>query len=228
MKIATFNVDWFRKNRLKIEEVFEKQKFDFLILTECVNNYKPKNYKYFYATKPIPKDKNFENLDYRFVDKDTYVRTAIYSNYKSLQQFNLVNNFTSICHKFETEIGEIVIYATIIGTWFTRSDYKKEFDNCKTDCLKIKKENDNLIIVGDLNTSFNGTNDVVLSNNTKNNIIDLCSSLKSDIITKKFEQNIDHIIIPENFSITNNINTNLIKGLEHLSKDHVGVFVEIK
>lgn len=158
MKVATFNIDWAKKNKnhyLKIESDLKKQTFDFLILTESIDLNLP-NYKFKYFSEPISGKQVFEEVNYSgFLQGKSGFRTVIYSQTPCVNSYKTFDPITSLALEFETNYGIIVLYATIIGTQFRKLPYAKtELENCIKDCRKIYTANSNLFIIGDLNTSF--------------------------------------------------------------------------
>jgi endonuclease/exonuclease/phosphatase family metal-dependent hydrolase len=160
VKIATLNIDWGRKSRSrnhfkKIEEILNEQIFDFLILTEAIELNLPA-YKYRYSSEKIPENQVYEGLNYtEYLHGEKAFRTMIYSKIPSINKYDVLDGKTSLAHEFQTEFGDFVIYSTVVGTWFNKEPYaKNELENCLTDCERIQKINPNLMIVGDLNTSF--------------------------------------------------------------------------
>lgn len=226
MKIATLNIDWaLQVGKAKIEEFLNQQDFDFLILTEAID-LNLKNFKFKYHSQPIPENFEYDGLNYtEYLKGEKAYRTIIYSKFPSTKRFNVSDDKTNLALEFETEFGNLVIYATIIGTQFrTKPFAKNELENCINDCKKISESNPNLIIVGDLNTSF-------LANEKQFSInIETTESLKSlfkdlNLInaTENINQNIDHIII-RNFLAKNLTGAKTFVEKDILS-DHQGVFV---
>jgi endonuclease/exonuclease/phosphatase family metal-dependent hydrolase len=232
MKIATLNIDWAKKYRsknhyLEVENFLSKIDFDFLILTEAID-LKLDNYKYKSFSEQIPENIDYEELDYsKYLKKEKSFRTAIYSNIKPKKYFPVIDNKTSLAVEFETALGNIVIYATIIGTQYKKMPFaKNELDNCITDCRNIVNSNKNIIIVGDLNTSFNDNEkDYTISNDTTKALKNLFTELSLINPTEKIEENIDHIVVPLNFEKLL-AETVVFVAKDELS-DHKGVYVEL-
>ncbi len=139
MKIATLNIDWGNKHKSqshihKIEEVLNELDADLLVITESVDLNLP-SYTFVYKTKALPKDQLYEGLNYSdYLNGTTGYRASVYSKYPSLQSFKVIDEYTSICHQFETCRGALAIYATIIGTWFNKQPYAAiELQNCIND-----------------------------------------------------------------------------------------------
>ena len=132
MKIATLNIDWCKKFKSeKVEMFLSQQDFDFLILTEAVNlNLSQFPFKYF--SEQIPENTVYEGLNYsKYLSGEKAYRTIIYSKVPSARIFSVIDNKTSLALEFKTEL-----------------------ENCLNDCNRISKINPNILIIGDLNTSF--------------------------------------------------------------------------
>lgn len=226
MKIATLNIDWARKrNALKIEEFLNTQNFDFLILTEAVN-LNLKNFKYKYFCSPIPENTTYENLNYtEYLKGEKAFRTLLYSKFPCIKKYPVTDDKTNLAIEFETEYGNIVFYCTIIGTWFNRKPFvEKELQNTIQDCKKIHSINKNIIIIGDLNTSFKkGEEKFSINSETTESLNLLFEELNLTNTTSEIDENIDHIIVPKTFA------KNIIKAKTFVDKnivsDHQGVYI---
>ncbi len=230
MKIATLNIDWARKTGPKRIELFlAEQDFDILVLTEAID-LELKCFEYKYLSEQIPENEEYERVCYTPIlrGKKAY-RTIIYSKYPKVNKtdFQLNDQRTSLAVEFSTELGVFVIYATIVGTQFKKLPYaKEELNNCIEDCERIYESHKNLIITGDLNTSFlPSEKSYTISSATTNALESLFQKLNLFNATKEIEQNIDHIIIPENISSL------LVESKEFVKKDilsdHKGVFITL-
>ncbi|MNK55998.1 hypothetical protein D3C87_750210 [compost metagenome] len=226
MKIATLNIDWaLQVGKAKIEEFLNQQDFDFLILTEAID-LNLKNFKFKYLSQLIPENIEYEGLNYtEYLKGEKAYRTIIYSKFPSNKRFNVSDDKTNLALKFETEFGNLVIYVTIIGTRFrTKPFAKNELENCINDCKKISESNPNLIIVGDLNTSFlENERQFSISNDTTEFLKSLFKDLNLINATENIKQNIDHIIIP-NF-LAKNLTVAKTFVEKDILSDHQGVFV---
>ena len=230
MKIATLNIDWAKiynspNHFLKIEKFLNQQDFDFLILTEALA-LNLKNYNFCYFSEQIPQNVDYENLNYsQYLNGEKAFRTIIYSKFPSRKKYQVSDNKTSLALEFETEFGDIVIYATIIGTWFNKLPFaKKELENCVTDCENIYKTNQNLLIVGDLNTSFlENEMQYCINKETTKTIKNLIDKLSLYNTTKNLKKNIDHIIIPQN--LTSKILESNVFVEAGILSDHQGIYI---
>ncbi len=226
MKIATLNIDWAKKLKREATEAFlSKLDFDILIVTEGIDLKLP-CYPYKYLCEPIPKNTVFEGLNYtEYLQGETAYRAIIYSKYPYIKQFDVADSKTSLALEFETDLGSILIYASIVGTQFRKKPFaQRELDNLITDCQRIYSINQNLIIVGDLNTSFR-ENEKQFSINaaTTLTLSSLFESLHLYVPTNALEKNIDHIVIPKSF-LNKLIDCDVFVD-KNVVSDHQGVYV---
>jgi endonuclease/exonuclease/phosphatase family metal-dependent hydrolase len=225
MIIATLNIDWAKKGKLKIENYLNQFDFDFLVLTEAID-LDLKNYKFKYFSEEIPTDIIFEKQDYSKILKgEKGYRTIIYSKIPFSKKHIVCDNKTSLALEFENEFGNLVIYASIIGTLFRQKPFAEiELKNCIKDCAQIFKTNKNIILIGDLNTSFiENEKQFSINSETTDALKDLTEKLNLINVTSNIKENIDHIIIPktlENIFIENKIFVE--KGV---LSDHQGICI---
>ena len=233
MTIAILNIDWAKKYKSKthihkIENCLNLLNSDILIVTESVD-LNLSVYNFIYKTKTLPKDQEYEGLDYsKYLNKEAANRVTIYSKYQSIKSFEVSDPYTSICNQFKTDIGNITIYATIIGTWFKKKPYaEKELYNCINDCMKIYDQTNSLCLAGDLNTSFKqNEKHLQINDDTTNGLKDLCYFCKLDLTTKDIKNNIDHIFLPKHLTSTLKCASDIFVEKNVLS-DHQGVLIDI-
>lgn len=228
MKIAVFNIDWARKkDSLKIEEFLNTLDFDFLILTEAVH-LNLKNFRYTYLCSPIPENIIYENLNYTdYLKGKKAFRTILYSKLPCLKKHPVTDDKTNLALEFKTEYGNFVFYCTIIGTWFNRKPFvENELKNTVQDCTAIYSINKNIIIIGDLNTSFR-QEEMQLSINsaTTEALKKLIEDLDLINATGEITQNIDHIIIPK--TLAKNISEAKTFVDKNILSDHKGVYISL-
>ena len=236
MKISILNIDWASKYKSKthinsIIEALSKTASDIIIVTESLQSLILPGYKHIYQTNFLPDNFIYEGLNYTdYLKGERAVRVAIYSKYKATASYEVSDEYTSICKAFETNKGPITIYATIIGTQFTKKPYaKNELNNCIADCIRISELTDILCLAGDLNTSFIATEKEYEMPGIKSrqSLLALCETCGFDLTTGKIAQNIDHILLPKQMTIDYKVHSESFIGKNILS-DHMGVFVEIK
>lgn len=206
MKIATINIDWFKKSnatKQKIIDAISKQNFDFLIVTENVLSFTFSENYFVYHSTSIPTNNEFQHLHYgEYLKGDIPVRTSIYTKHKSIEQLNVLDAYTSICHRYLVDGIEIIIYGTIIGTYgikYQKEIAQAELDNCKKDIQAILTNNENVFIVGDFNTSFYENEKRELPTiNSRTELVKFTDGCKIHRATQNIKDNIDHIFVTQN------------------------------
>lgn len=220
MKIATWNVARPTKNSKRIPEILEHIKnvdSDILVLTETNELLDLGNaYNCFYSTKPQD-DNNY---------KEGETRIGIYSKYKSVGDIETFRSDTSICINFETPIGNIAVYGTVIGITGNRSkDFTDDLNAQLADFDRIGKQN-NLCICGDLNMSF--SDNYYFTNEGRDRLNEAFDKFELSNLTANISKNIDHIILPQKLiSSKNVVNGTWNKPIDKKLSDHVGVYVII-
>ena len=229
MKIGTINIDWFKKSKSTKDLIIEKikqQNFDFLIVTENILSFLKDERYFVYHTLAIPTDKQFQHLDYgKFLKGELPIRTTIYSKYKATELLQVADPYTSVSIKFLVEGKEIIIYASIIGTWgiMHQNDIAKvELENFKNDLQNILLTNENVFIVGDFNTSFiKSENREMATICSREELIKFTNENFVIRITEDISDNIDHIFVSQSLAmnIKNQpsvfIESNLLKDEPH-------------
>jgi endonuclease/exonuclease/phosphatase family metal-dependent hydrolase len=217
MKIATWNLERptkSTKRNQKIIDCLKKIDADILILTETNEVIKwSDDYNHFYS-------KNLPETYYKTGEK----RVSIYSKFPPGEQHETFRNDTSICINFHTPLGELAIYATVIGiNGNRRKDFIADLDQQSIDFKKIANSN-NLCICGDLNMSFSDNYYFTKEGREKlNNVFNTLNLLN---LTANIAENIDHIVLPKKITGTKNTKLETWNTDKKLS-DHIGVSVEL-
>lgn len=220
MKIATWNVERPTKNSKRIPEILDylqKLDADILVLTETneILNLGA-SYNFFYATKPQD-DNNY---------KEGETRICIYSKYKTIGQIETFRSDTGICVNFDTPLGNIAVYGTVIGVTGNKGDsFKTDLELQLADFNRISKTN-NLCICGDLNTSF--SDNYYFTNEGRDKLNNAFDTLALLNLTANIPKNIDHIILPK--KLLTNTKTFIGTWNQDIDKklsDHMGVFAII-
>lgn len=234
MTIATLNIDWAKtyQNKThihKIEAFLNKLDLDIIILTESVDLDLPA-FKYIYKTKQIPSGSKYEELDYsEYLNGNPAYRATIYSKFESSRSHMVTDDFTSLCKEFDTSVGTIAIYATIVGTWFNKGPYaQKELNNCIADCRRISQKVEYFCLSGDLNTSFLDDEKKlqIVGLESRKQLIELCNSCKLDLTTKILKNNIDHILLSKSLVNKLSVFPKVFVDAGVLS-DHQGVLLDM-
>ncbi|WP_298141692.1 hypothetical protein [Flavobacterium sp.] len=232
MKVGTINIDWFLKNETTKKLIIERicqQDFDFLIVTENIEDFTFSEKYFVYHSDRIPLNTTYENLDYGFYLKGKQaIRTSIYSKYPSIKKNKVEDSFTSICHTFLVDGKSITIYGTIIGTWgilHQKTLAKKELLNFIKDSEGFHQY-ENMIVAGDFNTSFIVSENREMAQINSRAIIKLqADRIGMTIPTEKINNNIDAILISRNLQ-PKEISV-FITEEELKDKFHKGIFLEI-
>lgn len=231
LKIATYNIDWAstykKKNNISsIELLLNSSDFDILIVTESVQL--NLNFPYSYTSEKIPSDGVFEELDYgKYLNQNGAYRVIIYSKHEAVKILKVTDNYTSLALQFDLEIGQLNIYATIIGTWFNKLPFAKtELDNCINDCVQIFETYKSVCLIGDLNTSFCSDSKYHQINKfTTDALKKLAADTEMEMCTSIIEHNIDHIFIPK--KIVRNFKVSTEVFIEKGLSDHPGIVLNI-
>lgn len=207
MKIGTINIDWFLKNDTTKNLILEKikqQDFDFLIVTENSDAFNLSNNYFVYHSDALPLDSEYEHLDYgTYLKGKKAFRTSIFSKYPSIKKNVVQDAFTSVCHSFMVGGKEITIYGTIIGTWgilHQKTVAKKELLHFLIDSESFDNYQ-NVIVAGDLNTSFIVSENRELSQINSRTIFELqAKKINLSIVTAQIPQNIDHFLLSDSLN----------------------------
>jgi len=121
-------------------------------MKQSLQSLKLPGFGHVYQTDSIPDDVMYEGFNYSaYLKRERATRVAIYSKYEATASYEVSDAHTSICKTFDTEKGPLTIYATIIGTQFTKKPYAaNELNNCIADCNRISELTDTLCLSGDL------------------------------------------------------------------------------
>jgi len=217
MKIATWNLERpvYTSARLsKIHEILISLDADILILTETNKNIGLGSNYHQYHSSDIA-DLMYSNGE---------VRTSIYSKYPSLGRISTFNEQTAICEIIDAPIGNIAVYATIIGIYGNRHpNFKTDLELQIQDFKKIGSQYP-MIIAGDFNISFGDNYYYTKDGRDKLNAV--FEELGMLNLTKGVAQNIDHIVISEGLFGGGKVDIETW-NLEKKLSDHIGVVVEI-
>ena len=157
-------------------------------------------------------------------------RVTIFSRFPSLRSFEVSDDLTSICQEFDTAIGRIAVYGTIVGTLFNKSPYLEiELINCIKDCQKISREAEYFCLAGGLNTSFQDDEKEyqMIGKGRINKLREMCEVCKLDLTTKDLAKNIDHIFLSKLLVHYLEAPPKIFIGKDELS-DHQGVLLNLQ
>lgn len=148
MKIATWNIDRLKskKNILPIVECIQKIDADILILTEYNSILELPFYEYKITAEPL--------LQSPYHYKETERRGAVFSKFPIKKSFKRYDGQTSCCAELETNFGNLIVYATVVGI-IENTDLNFKTDLIKqTEDISTISKFGNFCYAGDLNISF--------------------------------------------------------------------------
>lgn len=219
MKIATWNIQRFMpRNQTAILNAIKEQDADILVLTEAFN------------TIEIAGCKNIKSkLLPPFIDGQEYkngeIRTSIYSKFPIISSHETYNDYTSICVDIETQLGILTVYASIIGIVGNVQPYfNNDLYGQLKDYDKIFPVKENIIVIGDLNTTFSGR--VFPSKVARNSLNAAFDKFNLLNLTIDLDNNVDHIVVSKNI-VTSDITPPITWNKEKKISDHIGICVEI-
>jgi endonuclease/exonuclease/phosphatase family metal-dependent hydrolase len=217
MKIATWNIERLRhKNELPlIVENCEQAGADILVLTETDSRLNL-NYKSCFSTLPPEGAENYY--------AETETRVSIYTNYDFVRQYATFDEHTAICVELKTDIGNLLVYGTIIGIYGNRhKSYMPDLMRQTADFERLSVGN-NLCICGDFNCSF--SDNYYYTKAGESALEEAFSTNKLELLTRNQPECIDHIAVSRELVGGCRVGVrewNLDKKLS----DHKGIVVDI-
>ena len=221
MKIATWNLERPTKNGHKtpvILQYLQKIDADILVLTEtneCIDL--GNEYEHYQTNK-------YEGVNCKKGDR----QVSIFSKYPITQHLKTFRTDTSLCVEISTPLGNLIVYGTIIGNFGNRGDqFKNDLDKQLLDFEKYAKSN-NFCIIGDLNISF--SDNYYFTKEGRSKLKNSFELLGMKILTEQIANNIDHIILSNDFLKHLKFKEGFWNDTENKKErlsDHKGVFVEI-
>nr|WP_315218404.1 endonuclease/exonuclease/phosphatase family protein [uncultured Flavobacterium sp.] len=213
MKIATWNLQRLdkNKNQIIIDKLVDLDA-DILVLTETNSVIQLENY-ICVSTAQLPN--YFDEIKY----KDGENRVSIWTKYKTTNIHKTFDDYTTVCTDIETPFGVLTVYGTIIGVFANR---QPRFDNDLygqiADFEKIFP-NKHVCIVGDFNVAFSGR--AYPSHKARQRLIETFKKLELTNITELISDNVDHIVLSNEFLIGKQFDIKTWNIDKKLS-DHVG------
>ena len=216
MKIATWNIERLRhKDKLLlIIADCEQANADILVLTETDSRVKL-NYKHCFSTIP-PEDKD----NY----KPTETRVTIYSNYEFVRSLSTFDEHTAVCVELKTDIGDLIVYGTIVGIYGNRHESFKHDLLCQAKDIERLAKEGSLCVVGDFNCSF--ADNYYFTKNGRAALEDVFSKNEITLITRNQPECIDHIAVSNEF-IANLTAKTTEWNLDKKLSDHKGIVIEL-
>ena len=219
MKIATWNVERLkRKSDLsKINLLLDELKADILVLTETDSRVSLPKYKNHIKTSPLIE---IDKLNYL----ETENRVSIYTNYEITNHFETFDSHTSVCVELKTELGNLVVYGTIIGVYGNRNEsFKTDLEKQIADFERLSSGN-NFCVIGDYNISFSDNYYFTVYGREQLNKSFDKNGLA--LLTRNKTECIDQIALSKNFIDNYTIATQEWNEDKKLS-DHKGIFVHL-
>ena len=216
MRIATWNIERFRHiNELPMISAYcEQANADILVLTEADSRLNL-NYKSRFSTiKPN------DEISY----KPTETRVTINTDYELVRQYNTFDEHIAVCVELNTEIGNLIVYGTVIGI------YGNRHKNFMTDLLRQVEDIErlakgkNLCVVGDFNLSF--ADNYYYTKSGRAALEEVFMNNEIAILTREQPECIDHIAVSSEIiaDLTAQVSVwNIDKELS----DHKGILVEL-
>lgn len=220
MKLATWNIQRFLPlKQTEILKSIQEKNADILVLTETFNSIEFDGYKTIHS-KPLPK--NIDDQEYRKGE----IRTSIYSKFPIIESFETYNDYTSVCADIDTPKGIFTVYASIIGIMGNKQPhFNSDLSGQVEDFEKIFSGKENIIVMGDLNTTFSGrAYPSHIARNTLNLVFEKFNLIN---LTKNIDNNVDHIIISKKIAPLH-LTKPVIWNSKKILSDHIGICVDIQ
>ena len=217
MKLATWNIERLKhkKSLDQIREELNRVDTDILILTEADERVELPQYAHKVLTKGLEKP-TYASTEYR---------TIVYSKYPLVGSKPTYDAHTAICPVFETPLGQLAVYGTIMGIFGNRhASFNEDLEKQLTDVDVLSKETA-LCIAGDFNISFS---DNYYYTKDGRNALNACFERNNLVnLTATLPEAIDHLVLSKSF--VDNRTTKLTEwNLDKALSDHKGVCVEIE
>lgn len=192
MKIATWNIERLEhKNQLnQIVDNCMATNADILVVTESDHRLQL-DYKYCYSTSAL-------GHSGAVLYEDTENRVSIFTNYPCVRQYPTYDKNTSICVELETELGNLIVYGTIIGVFGNRhSSFMPDLISQMADVKRLSNSADGFCICGDFNCSF--ADNYYFTKNARSRISETLSQNDIRLLTEMQTECIDHIAVSRSF-----------------------------
>lgn len=222
MKILSWNLERPNKNPKSIKNIFiieliEKINPDIIFLTETNSSI---NFSGYFCHKSTELPEIHDNQHYKTGEN----RITIFSKFPIEKIIETYDSYTAICCKINSEIGELLLYGSIIGSFGGKDEFfKNDLRNQKYE-IEILARNQNLIYSGDLNISFSGfpypSKNIIYEMNDFFNL----NLLKN--ITSVYENSAIHIVASKEILKAKKIKQEMIE-IETQISDHNLVLVEM-
>lgn len=220
MKIANWNIERL-KHKAKLNSItnlLEELNADILVLTETDSRVQLSNYKFCFSTPNLIE-----------IAPDYYLptenRVSIYTNFELVRIFETYDKYTALCVELKTELGNLIVYGTIIGIYGNRHEnFKTALSKQLIEFDRLSAES-NFCVIGDYNISF--SDNYYFTSFGRDELKKSFSKNAITILTKDRTECIDHIAISENFLV--DIETEIDEwNYDKKLSDHKGIWVDFK
>lgn len=220
MKILTWNIKRPKINEKRIHEITEiisDFNADLIFLTEtntCID------FPEYHKISTTELSSHYNGIDFQSGEN----KSTIYSKIQFSKSIDTYDGFSSVCVETNTEIGNLILYGSIIG--FTGGRNKYFTEDLKMQKLDLQRiaQNGNLCFAGDLNISFSGY--PYPSKDVQNDFTDFCEAENLKIITQDIANSALHIVLSRDLLRHKTVRINEIP-IENRISDHNLILGEI-
>ncbi len=219
MKILTWNIERPKKANQLILDKLAEYNADIVVLTETNSIINPG--KEYISITSETLTKGNDGINYHAGEN----RTTIWTKYRVGMHHKTYDKYTSVCTQIETPEGSLDVYATIIGVFGGIGErFKSDLENQLLD-FEILSSGKPLCIIGDLNVTFSGR--VYPSHDARNKLNTAFEKLKLTNLTANIENNVDHIVLSNDFIQNKKV---IIETWNHDKRlsDHIGICLAIE
>lgn len=223
MRIATWNIERLKhkKDIKTIIRLCEEQEADIFVLTETDEQVRL-NLRYGFHTPKL----SLAPSDYALPTtyKSTENRVSIFTRFPCIKQHDTYDQYTALCVELETDVGNLLVYGTVIGVTGNRSpSFQKDLLR-QVDDFKQLSNLGNLCICGDFNCSF--ADNYYFTKFGRDTLLDSFSSNAISLLTKERQECIDHIALSQ--ELLNGADIQISEwNLDKTMSDHKGISVKM-
>ena len=230
MRIATWNVERLKhKNKLDlIHEACTAAEADILVLTETDERVAPA-YPFCYRSTSLrgmeaPILYRGEKVFVRYADTEN--RVSIFTRYHCLKEHVTFNRYTALCVELATDIGNLLVYGTIMGVHGNReASFQPELEKQMEDIRRLAAEGRNVCVIGDYNLSF--SDNYYHTTLGREAVLDCFGRSGISILTTERPQCIDHIAVSKSFMSGHRVTGIDEWNCDKALSDHRGIVVQI-
>lgn len=219
MRIATWNVERLKHKREldRMQECCMRARADILVLTETDRGIKPP-YPYCFETMPV-------KPVWPDLYRDTENRVSIYSRYACIREHPTFDRYTALCVELETELGNLIVYGTIMGILGNRdSSYVRDLQKQTGDIRRLSGLG-NLCVIGDYNCSF--SDNYYFTESGRGALRQCFAENKMTVLTASRPECVDHIAVSD--ALVSGYRTAVEEwNIDKELSDHKGIVVDIR